>query len=94
MRFMTPMSDETAVMDYSAAIASAVAWLGQRYLLARPARRLTPEERRRADLTAALNVPMRRSRPVIPAIAAPPVRPRFGVHSPGMLRKARRTAFP
>jgi len=52
MRFLNPTSDKTAVMDYSAAVASAVAWLGHRYLLARPARRLTPEERRSANLTA------------------------------------------
>jgi hypothetical protein len=45
------MSDKAAVMDYSTAVASAVAWLGHRYLLARPARRLTPEERRSANLT-------------------------------------------
>lgn len=40
-------------MDYSAAVASAVAWLGNRYLLARPAGRLTPDERGTADLLPA-----------------------------------------
>jgi hypothetical protein len=39
MRFLNP--DKTAVMDHSAAVASAVAWLGNRYLLATPVRRLT-----------------------------------------------------
>jgi hypothetical protein len=52
MRFLSPRSDKNAVMDYSAALASAVAWLGNRYLLARPAGRLTPEERRGANLGA------------------------------------------
>jgi hypothetical protein len=45
MRFVNS-SDKTAVMDYSAALASAVAWLGHRHLLARPVARLTPEEKR------------------------------------------------
>jgi len=54
MQMFSPRSDKNAVMDYSAAVASAVAWLGNRYLLARPAGRLTPDERRSADLTAAL----------------------------------------
>jgi hypothetical protein len=31
-------------MDYSAALANAVAWLGNRYLLARPVKRLTDLE--------------------------------------------------
>jgi hypothetical protein len=53
MRFLDPMSDKTAVMDYSAALARAVAWLGHRYLLATPAKRLTPEERRAAELASA-----------------------------------------
>jgi hypothetical protein len=52
MRFLSPRSDKNAVMDYSAAVASAVEWLGSRYLLARPAGRLTPGERRSADFTA------------------------------------------
>lgn len=39
-------SHKTGVMDYSAALANAVAWLGHRYLLARPVGRLTPEEKR------------------------------------------------
>jgi len=51
MRFSNRLSDKNAVMDYSAALASAVAWLGNRYLLARPANKLTPEQRRNANLT-------------------------------------------
>jgi hypothetical protein len=37
-------------MDHSAAVASAVAWLGNRYLLATPVKRLTDLERCNADL--------------------------------------------
>ena len=55
MRFLNP--DKTAIMDHNAAVASAVAWLGSRYLLATPARKLTPDERRSANLTAAPSVP-------------------------------------
>jgi hypothetical protein len=51
MRFLNP-SDKTAAMDYSSALASAVAWLGSRYLLAMPAKRLTDLERRSANLIA------------------------------------------
>ena len=61
MRFLSPRSDKNAVMDYSAAVASAVEWLGNRYLLARPAGRLTPDERRSADCSVARNA-LRRSR--------------------------------
>jgi len=61
MRFLSPRSDKNAVMDYSAAVASAVEWLGNRYLLARPAGRLTPDERRSADLIVARSA-LRRSR--------------------------------
>lgn len=61
MRFLSPRSDKTVVMDYTAALASAVAWLGHRYLLARPAERLTHLESCSANLTAAPSVP-RRSR--------------------------------
>jgi len=43
MRFLN--SDKTAVMDHSAAVASAVAWLGNRYLLASPVNRLTHVDR-------------------------------------------------
>jgi hypothetical protein len=43
MRFLN--SDKTAVMDHGAAVASAVAWLGNRYLLASPVRRLTEMDR-------------------------------------------------
>jgi hypothetical protein len=43
-------------MDYSAAWASAVEWLGNRYLLARPAGRLTTEERRSVNLGAEQSV--------------------------------------
>jgi hypothetical protein len=59
MRYLNP--DKTAVMDHSAAVASAVAWLGNRYLLATPVRRLTDLERCNADLTPESSVP-RRSR--------------------------------
>jgi hypothetical protein len=45
VRFLNQASGKPAVMDYSAALASAVAWLGNRYLLARPAKRLTDFER-------------------------------------------------
>jgi hypothetical protein len=51
MRFLNP-SDKTAAMDYNSALASAVAWLGNRYLLAMPAKRLTQFERCNADLAA------------------------------------------
>ena len=61
MRFLSPRSDKNAVMDYSAAVASAVEWLGNRYLLARPAGRLTPDERRSADCIVARSA-LRRSR--------------------------------
>jgi hypothetical protein len=57
MRFLNP--DKTAVMDHNAAVASAVAWLGNRYLLARPTRRLIDTERCSADLAAAPSVPHR-----------------------------------
>lgn len=43
MRFLN--SDKTAVLDHGAAVASAVAWLGNRYLLASPVRRLTLADR-------------------------------------------------
>jgi hypothetical protein len=61
MRFLSPRSDKNAVMDYSAAVASAVEWLGNRYLLARPAGRLNPDERRSTDFTTAAST-LRRSR--------------------------------
>ena len=57
MRFLSPRTDKTAVMDYSAAVASAVAWLGNRYLLASPAKRLTHVEHCSTNLTAAPSVP-------------------------------------
>jgi len=56
MRFLNP-SDKTAAMDYSSALASAVAWLGNRYLLAMPAKRLTALQRCTANLTAAPSAP-------------------------------------
>ena len=56
MRFLSQISVNTAAMDYSAAVASAVAWLGNRYLLARPVKRLTPEERCSAELAAVPSV--------------------------------------
>jgi hypothetical protein len=48
MRFLNP-SDKTAAMDYRSALANAVAWLGDRYLLATPVRRLTDLERQSLD---------------------------------------------
>ena len=57
MRFLNP-SDKTAAMDYSSALASAVAWLGNRYLLAMPAKRLAHLERCSANPTAP-SVPLR-----------------------------------
>jgi hypothetical protein len=54
MRFLNP-SDRTA-MDYSSALASAVAWLGNRYLLAMPAKRLTQLEPCSANPTTAPSV--------------------------------------
>jgi hypothetical protein len=60
MRISSPRSEKSAVMDYSAAVASAVAWLGNRYLLAIPAGRLTPDKRRSAAFTTAPSV-LRRS---------------------------------
>jgi hypothetical protein len=39
------VSDEAAEMAYTAALADAVAWLGNRYLLARPVKRLAHPER-------------------------------------------------
>jgi hypothetical protein len=44
MRFK-PIPVNNAIMDYNAAVASAVAWLGNRYLLATPVRRLPDVER-------------------------------------------------
>jgi hypothetical protein len=44
MRFK-PIAVNIATMDYNAAVASAVAWLGNRYLLATPVRRLPDIER-------------------------------------------------
>jgi hypothetical protein len=40
-----PISVNIAVMDYSAAVARAVAWLGNRYLLATPTRPFPEGER-------------------------------------------------
>ena len=62
MRFLNP-SDKTAAMDYSLALAHAVAWLGDRYLLATPARRLTDLERQGADAGSPPAAPYR-SRPL------------------------------
>jgi len=56
MRFLNPY-DKTAALDYNSALASAVAWLGNRYLLAMPAKRLTHFERCNADLATAAGVP-------------------------------------
>ena len=53
VRFLDSTSDQPAEMDYSAALASAVAWLGNRYLLARPVKKLTHLERCDPDLTPA-----------------------------------------
>jgi hypothetical protein len=58
MRFLNP-TDKTAAMDYSSARATAVAWLGNRYLLAMPAKRLTGLQRCTANLTTAPGVPPR-----------------------------------
>ena len=69
MRFLIPRSDKNAVMDYSAAVASAVEWLGNRYLLARPAGRLTIDERRSVDFTAP-RTGIRRPRPLNKATGA------------------------
>jgi hypothetical protein len=44
-----PVSVNIATMDYNAAVASAVAWLGNRYLLATPVRRLPDVERHAAQ---------------------------------------------
>jgi hypothetical protein len=55
MRFLN--SDKTVVMDHSAAVASAVAWLGNRYLLASPVSRLS-----HADRAAPTSPPRRVSR--------------------------------
>jgi hypothetical protein len=52
MRFK-PIAVNIAIMDYNAAVASAVAWLGNRYLLATPVRRLPGVERYMPNLTAA-----------------------------------------
>jgi hypothetical protein len=57
MQCLNP-SNKTA-MDYGSALASAVAWLGKRYLLASPARRLTDLERCSADLTSTPSIPRR-----------------------------------
>jgi len=56
MRVSNRISVKTVALDYSAALASAVAWLGSRYLLATPARKLTPDERCSANLTTAPSV--------------------------------------
>lgn len=54
-------SDKNAAMDYGSALASAVAWLGNRYLLASPARRLTNIERCMEDPTDGAIAPTRPS---------------------------------
>jgi hypothetical protein len=61
MRIFSPRSDKTFVMDYTAALTSAVAWLGNRYLLASPVKKLTHLESSNTNLTPAPSVP-RRSR--------------------------------
>jgi hypothetical protein len=58
MQFLNP-SDKTAATDYGSALAGAVAWLGNRYLLASPARRLTHHDRFTANHTAAPSIPSR-----------------------------------
>jgi hypothetical protein len=58
MRFLNP-TDKTTPMDYSSARATAVEWLGNRYLLAMPAKRLTYIQRSSANLTSAPSVPPR-----------------------------------
>jgi hypothetical protein len=50
-------SDKTAAMDYGSALASAVAWLGDRYLLARPVKRLAEVKGCKANLPVASTVP-------------------------------------
>jgi hypothetical protein len=57
MRYLNP--NKTAVMDHNAAVADAVAWLGNRYLLATPARRLTQLECCNADVTPSSSAPGR-----------------------------------
>ena len=52
MRYVNS-SDKTDAMDYRSALASAVAWLGDRYLLARPVKRLAQDDRCKAGLTVA-----------------------------------------
>jgi hypothetical protein len=69
MRFLNP-SDKTAAMDYNSALASAVAWLGNRYLLALPAKRLTHLERYSADLPTEPGVPPR-FRSQTPSVGTP-----------------------
>jgi len=56
MRFLNP-SDKSAAMDYHSALANAVAWLGNRYLLAMPVQRLTHLERGSGDLGASPSAP-------------------------------------
>jgi hypothetical protein len=58
MRFLNP-TDKATAMDYSSALATAVAWLGNRYLLAMPAKRLTFLQRCSANPTTAPSVPPR-----------------------------------
>jgi len=69
MRFLNP-TDKTTAMDYSAALATAVAWLGNRYLLAMPAKRLTYLERCSAYGAPSTHVKLRASSiesPIFPA---------------------------
>ena len=58
MRVLNP-TDKTAALDYGSALAHAVAWLGDRYLLATPARRLTDLERHYADVSTSPGAPHR-----------------------------------
>ena len=57
MRYLNP--DKSAAVDHNAAVAGAVEWLGNRYLLATPARRLTDLEGSSSDLNPAPGVPGR-----------------------------------
>jgi hypothetical protein len=56
MRYLNS-SDKTAANDYGSALARAVEWLGDRYLLARPAKRLTHGEPDKASLAGEPSAP-------------------------------------
>ena len=62
MRFLAPPDkdkalDRQSALDYGSAVAQAVAWLGDRYLLATPVRRLADLKRGKTEVSVAADAP-------------------------------------